>query len=80
MPEVEELACVLVRYCHCLINFVLQLCDAAYEANQSAYSRCCLMTAAVKPGCLVDGGVPNCCVRERVFEDGGVTRAVAVAT
>jgi hypothetical protein len=39
------------------------------------------MTAATKPGGRVVGGdVPNCCVRERVFKEGGATWAAPVAT
>ncbi len=28
------------------------------------------MTAEAKPGQRVGGGMPNCCVREHVFEEG----------
>jgi hypothetical protein len=38
------------------------------------------MTAAVKPGQGVGGGMPNCPIRKRVFKEGGATCAAAVAT
>ncbi len=37
------------------------------------------MTAAVKPGQQVGGGMPNYHVHECVFKEGGVTQAAAVA-
>ncbi len=42
--------------------------------------RCCFMTAAVWPGQRVGGGTPECCMRERMFAEGGVACAAAVAT
>ncbi len=48
--------------------------------KSSCCCRCCLMTAAVWPGQGVSGGTPECCMRERVFEEGGVACAAAVAT
>ncbi len=45
--------------------------------------RCCccnFMTAAAWPGQHVDGGMPECCMRERVFAEGGAACAAAVAT
>ncbi len=41
---------------------------------------CCFMTAAAWPGQRVGGGMPECCMRERVFEEGGAAHAAAVAT
>jgi hypothetical protein len=38
------------------------------------------MTAAAKPGHHVGSGTPKFCVREHVFEEGGVIWAAAVAT
>ncbi len=41
---------------------------------------CCFMTAAALPGRRVGSGTPDSCMHERVFEEGGATRAAAVAT
>jgi hypothetical protein len=40
---------------------------------------CCFMTAAAWPGQRVAGGTPECCMRERVFKEGGAACAAAVA-
>ncbi len=40
---------------------------------------CCFMTAVAWPGQHVGGGMPECCMRERVFTEGGAACAAAVA-
>ncbi len=44
------------------------------------WCHCCLMNAVAKPGQCVGSGMPDCCVHECVFKEGGVTWAAAVAT
>ncbi len=48
--------------------------------TSSRCCRCCFMTAAVWLGQRVGGGMPECCMHERVFTEGGAARAAAVAT
>ena len=42
--------------------------------------RCCLMTAAARPGRREGGGTMDCRARDLVLMAGGATRAAAVAT
>jgi hypothetical protein len=35
LSVVEELACVCIHDCHGMLDFILQLCDAACEADHA---------------------------------------------
>jgi hypothetical protein len=50
------------------------------SCTSSNCCRCCFMTAAAWPGLRVGGGMPECCMRERMFAEGGAACAAAVAT
>jgi hypothetical protein len=62
------------------MDFVLQLCNVACEANESALELLLSHNCHGKAWQHVGSGMPDCCVCEHVFKEGGATQVAANAT